>query len=324
MTPLVSVGIVSWNSGGDLPRCLASLRRQDYPQLELVVVDNASTDDSLTLVRDAFPRATVIANAQNRGFCGGHNQAITASKGAYYLPLNPDVDLDPDYISNAVQAMNSGPDVGLVATLLFLGTRSERPRRIDSTGLFIDRKRRQYLRGFQEIDRGQYRQTEEVFGVDGAAPVYRRAMLEDVKIDGEYFDEAFFAHKEDVDLSWRARILGWRCVYTPSATAYHRRTFRPAKGTRRLIDADIKLHGVKNRYLLLLKNEALPGLRRDWPRIAFYDAEILVYLLVFERSSLRAFPRLLGSWTRALRWRREIRNRAKVSPAEQAAWFTLP
>jgi GT2 family glycosyltransferase len=142
-----------------------------------------------------------------------------------------------------------------------------------------------------------------------------------VKIDGEYFDEAFFSHKEDVDLSWRARILGWRCVYAPMAVAYHRRTFRPHTGTRQHIDAETKMHAVKNRYLLLLKNEAPAGLLRDWLHIGLYDLKILTYVLLFERSSLRALPRLRLTWARAMHWRREIHRRAKVAPAQQAAWF---
>jgi GT2 family glycosyltransferase len=324
MTKLVSVGIVTWNSSKDLPTCLASLARQDHADFELIVVDNGSTDDSLAIVRGSFPAATVIVNPQNRGFCGGHNQAIAAAKGEFYLPLNPDVELEPDYLGKALEAMASGPNVGSVATLLFLGTRSDTPRRIDSTGLFIDRKRRQHLRGFHEIDHGQYRRMEEVFGVDGAAPLYRRAMLEDVRIDGQYFDEAFFSHKEDVDLSWRARILGWRCIYTPFAMAYHRRTFRPLVGVRKLIDAETKVHAVKNRYLLLLKNEGPAGLRRDFWRIACYDLELMAYLLLFERSSLVALSRIRQTWTRTMRWRREIRGRARVSPGDETAWFAPP
>ncbi len=101
----------------------------------------------------------------------------------------------------------------------------------------------QYLRGFEEEDQGRYDQTEEVFGVDGAAPLYRRSMLEDIKVHDQYFDETFHSHKEDVDLAWRAKILGWRCIYTPNAIGYHKRTFKPGK--RQKMVGEVKLHAVK-------------------------------------------------------------------------------
>ncbi len=317
--PLVSVCLVTWNSASDLPACVEALARQEYPNLEVLVVDNASKDNSIPIVLERFPAARVIRNAENRGFCGAHNQGILASSGAFYLPLNPDVSMNPAYIAEAVEALAADPQYGMAATHLFLGVENQTPLRIDSTGLYIDRKRRQYLRGFNCLDTGSYARQEEVFGVDGAAPLYRRSMLEDIRIQGQYFDEAFFAHKEDVDLAWRARILGWRCIYTPRAIGFHRRTFQP--GRRSNIAAEVRVHAVKNRYLLLLKNESRAGWRRDWASILFYDLKILAYMLVYERESLKALKMVSQERRRALAWRAEIQGRAKVSPEEQAAWF---
>lgn len=318
-TPLVSVCIVTWNSAADLPACLESLSRQDYPNLEVIVVDNASRDDSAQLAARLCPQAHILTHPSNQGFCGGHNAGIAAAQGDFYLPLNPDVILEPSYISATVEALAANPQAGMAATRLYLGAPGEQQPRFDSTGLFIDRKRRQFLRGFNQPDDGRFRAPEAVFGVDGAAPLYRRAMLEDIKIEGEVFDEAFFAHKEDVDLCWRARIFGWTCVYAPQAVAHHRRNFKPGK--RAHIAGEVKLHAVKNRYLLLIKNESSAGWRRDGLRILFYDLKILAYLLLFERSSLKALALVRQHWARALRWRAEIRRRARVSPREQAGWF---
>ena len=317
---LVSVGIVSWNSARDLAACLQSLQSQTYQPVELIIVDNNSTDSSLMIVQESAPNAKIIHNKENRGFCGGHNQAIRASQGEFYLPLNPDIFLEPDYISSAVQAMNTDTRTGLVATCLFLGTQLDAPKRIDSTGLFIDRKRRQYLRGFEEEDREIYHQFGEVFGVDGAAPLYRRQMLEEICIDGQYFDELFFAHKEDVDVSWRARLSGWKCVYTPLSIAYHRRTFKPGKN-RALIGKEIKFHAVKNRYLLLLKNETRSSWGRDWYRILWYDLKILSYILLFEQTSLKAVISILQNWGRIMAWRKHIQKNIKVSDDEILSWF---
>mgnify|MGYP005825941715 CR=1 FL=1 len=166
---------------------------------------------------------------------------------------------------------------------------------------------------------GLYNCQEEVFGVDGAAPLYRRSMLEDIKIFGQYFDEAFFAHKEDVDLSWRARMFGWKCIYTPYAFAFHQRNFK--SGKRQGIANEIKLHAVKNRYLLLLKNESAAGWKRDGAQIIYYDLKILAYLILFERSSLKAFKLIRQNWKTIQSWRQEINTRSKISPDEILRWF---
>ncbi len=315
----VSVGIVTWNSAKYLDSCLQSLLDQNFPNVELTVVDNASKDNSIEIAKNYFPNVKIIPNKGNFGFCKGHNQAIDASSGQYYLPLNPDVVLDSDYISAAVDTMESDAQIGTIATKLYLGAPGDTPLQIDLTGLFLDKKRRQYLRGFCTVEKGLFAKREEVFGVDGAAPLYRRSMLEDIRINGQYFDNSFFAHKEDVDLSWRARIFGWRCVYTPDAVGYHRRTFQP--GRRQNIEEIIKLHAVKNRYLLLLKNESREGWLRDGVHIAWYDLKIFVYILALERSSLAAYRQVIKNWESALHWRKEIYQNARVSPKEIIFWF---
>lgn len=317
--PLVSIGLVTWNSAAHLPDCLNALARQDFANFELIVVDNASADDSLDLVKQYYPGAIVIRNADNTGFCHAHNQAIQASKGAYYLPLNPDVEMEVGYVSNLVRALENRHEYGSTAGKLLLKPYEEDCWRLDSTGLFIDRRRRQYLRGHGEFDQGQYDDPDEVFGVDGAAPLYRREMLEDIKIDGQYFDESFFAHKEDVDLAWRARLFGWRCWYQPLAVAYHQRSFRP--GQRQEVALDIRIDAVKNRYLLLIKNETASSWRRDWLHITWYDLKILVYICLFERSSLKAFSLLWRIWPRTQTWRREIVRRTRVKPVDMLCWF---
>ncbi len=314
--PLVSVGIVTWHSAAQLPDCLSALRQQTHANLEVIVVDNASRDDSAAQAA-GWAAARTIGNTENRGYCGGHNQAIHAAQGAYYLALNPDVQMQPDYIAALIDALETRPDYGSAAGKLLQAI--EPQPIIDTVGLFIDRQRRQYLRGHGEMDRGQYARAGEVFGVDGAAPLYRRAMLDDIAVDGEYFDESFFVHKEDVDLAWRARLFGWRCWYTPEAVALHPRSFRP--GRRAPMAPAIRVHAVKNRYLLLLKNESRAGWRRDALPILAYDLQILAYLLLFERPSLGAFPLLRRAWARAQAWRRDIWRRARTDEIELLTWF---
>ena len=317
--PLVSVGIVTWNSSIHLPNCLDALASQSPIDFELIVVDNASNDNSLDVIMKYFPQAITIRNAENTGFCHAHNQAIRASRGRFYLPLNPDIEMEKNYISVLVADLETRPTYGSAAGKLLLKPRETSPHKLDSTGLFIDKRRRQFLRGHAEIDLGQYDQPGEVFGVDGAAPLYRREMLEDIKVDGQYFDEIFFAHKEDVDLAWRARLLGWSCWYDPKAVAYHERNFKP--GQREVISSVIKVHAIKNRYLLLMKNELPSGWFRDGLSILWYDLQIFVYMCLFERSSLKAFGILWQDRSRVIAWREDIKRRLRVQPAEMLSWF---
>ncbi len=318
-TPLVSVGVVTWNSAQYLAGCLAALAVQHYPNVEVVFVDNASSDESVAIASACFPAATVIRNTENRGYCGGHNQAIRASHGLYYMPLNPDVVIDTDYIVKLVKEMEALPEVGTAGGKLLRPPEGETGVRFDSTGLFLDRRRRQYLRGHGEIDHGQYDEHRDTFGVDGAAPLYRRAMLDEISFEGEYFDETFASHKEDVDVAWRAQIFGWHSRYVPTAIAYHPRSFRPSR--REPVPPTIRIHSVKNRYLLMLKNESAYSWWRDCLFILFYDLQILIYLLLFEHDSLPAFALLFRAWRRARQWRRHIWSHARVDPKQLAMWF---
>ncbi|NIM96327.1 MAG: glycosyltransferase [Anaerolineales bacterium] len=317
---VVSVGLVTWNSANRLPDCLNGLHQQNYSNIELIVVDNASADDSVVILNRHYANHVIIQNAENMGYCKAHNQAIRASKGKYYLALNPDVIMDPEYITSMVETLEEHPDCGSAAGKLFQTPVEVTPRLIDTTGLFINRHRRQFLRGHGEEDQAQYDITGEVFGVDGAAPLYRRKMLEDIKIDGQYFDEQFFAHKEDVDLAWRAKLFGWRCWYSPQATAFHPRTFRPSR--RKSVSPEIRIPAVKNRYLLMIKNESPATFRRDVLRILSYDMQILVYIILFERSSMVAFRLLLKQLPTARNWRMQIWDRVKARENEILTWFS--
>jgi GT2 family glycosyltransferase len=319
--PEVTIGLVTWNSANLLEPCITGIRSQSYPNLSLTVVDNASRDQSPEKVRALYPKSILIQNPINSGFCQAHNQAIRNSKSKYYLALNPDVILSPDYLSHLVEQMELS-NAGMVGGKLLQPNKPGEETRIDTTGMFIARNRRQFLRGHNEIDRNQFSKITQVFGIDGAAPLYRRKMLEDVCFEDQYFDETFFAHKEDVDLAWRARLFGWNAEFVPAAVAVHPRSFRP--GQRKGLSETIRMHAVANRYLLLQKNEMIAGWRRDWPFILSYDLKILAYLLAFERSSLKAFQIVKNAQPVIKRWVKFIRQKSTVDPIEFLRWFTPP
>lgn len=313
---LVTTTIVTWNSRPFIEKCLASVFAQTHWETEVLVVDNGSCDGTPELVAEHYPQVILIRNNENTGFSHAQNMGIRQARGAYVLPLNPDVTLTPTYIAEMLKVAESDSRIGIVAGKLYL-VGSENT--LDSTGMVIFKHRRHTIRGHGQKDVGQYDRVEPVFGACGAAPFLRRAMLEDIKIGDEYFDEDFFAHKEDLDLSWRAQLYGWRCIYTPNTVAYHVRSFTPRK--REQMSAEIRFHAVKNRYLVMVKNE-LPALfLRHLPNILWYDLKILGYLLLFERSSLKAIPAVLALLPRMLAKRRIIMSRRRVSTDYMREWF---
>ncbi|MFN8455574.1 MAG: glycosyltransferase family 2 protein [Anaerolineae bacterium] len=319
--PTVSVTIVTWNSRNTILACLDALARQTLTDLEIIVVDNNSTDGTLDLLRGR-PGLKILPQPANLGFCKGHNIAITQAQGQFILPLNPDVVMTPTYIAKLVEAAESDPQVGMVNGKLLLPSSqgdSSTPCLLDSTGLFLRKTRQQFLRGHRQPDTGEYDRLEYIFGACGAAPLYRREMLQACRFEDQYFDENFFAYKEDVDLAWRAQLLGWKSLYTPEAVAFHARSFKP--GQREGLSTEVRLHSVKNRYLLLFKNELGYTFIRQWWPILFYDLKILVYLLLFEQSSLTGLFQALRLLPQTLRWRRFIMAHKQVDGLYMLDWM---
>lgn len=322
--PLVSVIIVNWNGAKYLPVCLSALRQQTYTPLEIVIVDNASTDDSCQVI-EAFQHRhqepctlTLLRNTCNAGFCRGNNQGIQHSHGDFVLLLNADVTLAADFIERLVHLMSLDPEIGIALGKLLSG---ENRSKIDSTGIVILKNRRALDRGQREEDRGQYDVREEVFGASGAACLYRKAMLDQIMYPGEeYLDELFFAYKEDVDLAWRARLAGWKCIYAPEAVGTHFRTW--GTGKRGDIPKWVRRHSLKNRYLMLLKNECWRTFAPDLFRIAWYEVRSLFYILMWEPYLLSVIGEILRTWPAILAKRRRTQQLATAErKGNLRQWF---
>lgn len=304
----VSVIVVSWNSAHWLPRCFDGIRAQTHHDLELIAVDNASSDGSAALFGDA----RVICNDTNRGFSAAVNQGIAAARGEFILLLNPDCFLAPDYLAQLLPVFDDAR-VGAATGLLWRAGVSPASPQVDSAGMRMTRTGRHL-----DITVAP-RERTEVFGVSGAAGLYRTAFLRDVAIAGEIFDEDFFAFREDADLAWRGQLFGWRAVCEPRAVAHHVRRVTP--DARRELPAEINMHSVKNRFLLRLKNEGAYLALRNAPFELARDLVVLLAALTVERTSMPAFGWLRRNRARVLAKRREIQRRRKVSDRELARWF---
>jgi GT2 family glycosyltransferase len=318
----VAVVVVNWNHGHLLRGCLDALMAQDY-LLDVTVVDNGSTDGSPGWVADRYPAIHLLAFSDNRGFSRAFNCAARCTNAPFVLSLNPDVTSRPGFIFEMVRAAEQDERIGMIAPKLL---RAADPRALDSTGLFIDRRRRPYDRGQGEADEGQYDMQLDVFGACGAAALYRRTMLEDLAPDGEYFDEDFFAYYEDADLSWRARLRGWRCVYAPRAVATHARgwgdTLRK-KGRAAKSNRGPRL-ALRNRYLMTLKNDAWGYFVADLPQILVAELPRLFYAALTVPEVLLGILDLARAWPTMLRKRRHVCGRRTIEDTLVRRWFVAP
>lgn len=314
---LVSVGIVCWNAERDIADAIRAVRAQTHAAIELRVADNASTDGTRALLASLTAPHEQLLFDRNTGFSAAHNALIARSTGDYYLALNPDVVLEPAFVERVTAALEADPRAGAAAGKLL---RLEPADLLDSTGIVMTRSQRHLDRGAGERDSGQYDTPEDVFGVTGAAATYRRAMLDDTRVGAEYFDEDFFAYREDADLAWRAQVLGWRCLYVPTARARHRRVVTPER--RSALPADINAWSVRNRFLLRVKNQTIGhALRFALPALV-RDAQVVGYVLLRERTSLAGLADVVRLLPRMLVKRRSIMARRRASDEQVARWFT--
>ncbi len=221
----LSIVILNWNVRDLLERCLASLRSNHYA-LEIIVVDNASHDDSVAMVRAKYPQALLIVNAENRGFTGGNNQGIEASCGRYVLVLNPDTEVLGDALDRMVCYLDDHPDVGALGPQLLNPDRSIQSSRRRFPTLITGFFESTWLQGIAPksiltqyyLDDVAPDHTQEVDWLNGACTIFRRAALDEV---GLYDAQNFFMYSDELDLCRRVKEAGWKIVYLPEAQVVH-------------------------------------------------------------------------------------------------------
>ncbi len=277
---MISIIIVNYNRKDLLRQCLDSVREQSFEDIEIIVVDNASTDGSVEMVKMCYPEARLIWNTQNLLFCKAYNQGIDASKGNFILCLNNDVVLDKDYLKEALRAIGVDSKIGIVSGKILRMNK----KTIDSTGLFVGRNRKPLERGYGKPDKGQYEESGYIFGASGACAFFRKRMLADIKDGNGYFDETFGMYYEDLDLCWRAQKKGWGAYYVPGAIAYHHRGGTSVIHKRRgglnlpycfpYLSGDFKKMYIRNRYKCMRKNDSLWGIILNLPFILLYEIKL--------------------------------------------------
>jgi GT2 family glycosyltransferase len=212
-SPLISVVVLNWNGYRVVDQCLKSLQDQTYRNLEIIVVDNASTDGSAELIRNRFPDVKLIVNERNLGFAGGNNVGIRASTGRYIMMLNNDTRIDPNCVEELKRYIDKDERYGACASKILLEFENNL---IDAAGIVVCPDGLAIGRG--RLEKGNlYDEVSEVFFASDCACLLRRELLEDIGL----YDEDFFAYADETDMGWRARLAGWKCVYNPRAVVYH-------------------------------------------------------------------------------------------------------
>jgi GT2 family glycosyltransferase len=284
-----------------LPRALAQ------EGAEVTVIDNASSDATGELARRGGARHLRLP--ERRSWAAANNAGIDATGGDAVLLLNADCFLEPGFLAAARSRLDE-PRAGSVTPKL-LRTLGPHPGdhldAIDCAGMLVDRRRKNDLAGHGSPAMA-YDVPGEAFGPDGAAALYRREMLDDCRLGETVLDEAMEKWASDVDLAWRARLLGWRSVYEPGALAYHVRSYGPS--TRGAMPERDRRVQFRNRYLMMAKNDT-SALLADLPRVLAYEVLALGHVLLRERHLLRGYAEAARMLPRALRLRHELTERRR-------------
>ena len=301
--PTVSIVIPAYNHAPYVGQTITSALSQTWRDFEVVVVDNGSTDGSVGWLAQEYPDVRVLCNPRNLGFAVANDQAIRATESPYLVTLNNDTEATSIWLAELVAAAESDAAVGMVASQILLASA---PGVIDSAGIEVDwtgtawqRQRGEAVDGTGDL--------EEVFGPCAGAALYRRAMLDEIGL----FDESFFAYYEDVDLAWRARNAGWRCLYAPRARVYHAHS---ATGGQ---DLSYKRFLIgRNKVWTLVKNYPSLRLAVAWPLILGFELAAVLYGVLVERD-LAAWRGRLAAWRELPRvWRQR-------QTTHRCAWGTL-
>lgn len=303
----VTVIIPNYNGRKFLPICLGSLRNQEFKEFVTIVVDNGSNDGSIELIRENYPEVEVISLKANYGFSFAVNRGIERSSTEYVALLNNDVEVTPKWLGEMVCALDMHKDASFSNPKVM---RYYEPNRINVLGIRYNSNSEVEIIGAGKIDRGYDSNVKYIFGVNAGASLYRREMFEDIGL----FDEEFFASFEDVDLSFRAQLLGYKAIHVPTSYAYH------------MVGATIK----RKRYLLtylnsrnslicLLKNMPYELLTRNFWRIMHYRLSIFAKRTFLNPYKIRTYYFLAGIASAfkklpyILKARKEVQKRRRVS-----------
>ncbi len=273
--PLVSVIMLNYNGVALIERCLGSVLNSDYPNFEVLFVDNASTDQSVTFAKEKFgrdQRLRIVQYRENFGFAQGNDKAVREAKGEYLVFLNTDTEVTPPWINELVKVMESDRTVGSAQSkLLGLADREI----FDGVGDVMDFYGGAFSLGHGEKDLGQYQTLREIFSARGAAFIVRRSIFEDVGM----FDPKFVSFLEDIDLGWRIWLNGYRVVYVPKSVVYHLGG-ATLKKLNKVLVVRTDIRSRRNQVVMMIKNYDLKNI------VKYVPVRIIVNMIIVSFISI--------------------------------------
>lgn len=277
--PLISVVIPNWNGASFLPVCLDSLVKQTFNDFETIIVDNGSTDDSLSLLKSKYGWVRVLALEKNEGFAGGCNRGMSAAKGDWIVLMNNDTEADKDWLKNIAGTIKRKSEYSFFATKIL---RFDKRDILDGTGDFISRSLFVFRYGQFDTDRGQYNSLGDIFSPCGASAVYKKEMLEDIGM----LDEDFFAYLEDIDLGMRAHIAGYKGFFIPDSVIYH---IGGASTDSERMSPWVYKQNIRNMFLILFKDIPFTVFLRCIPSMLFWHSAHLFYVIRRRRELFKYY-----------------------------------
>ncbi|MEK7167345.1 MAG: glycosyltransferase family 2 protein [Patescibacteria group bacterium] len=340
----ISIVLCALNGKKYISHCLNSIFDQSFQDFKILIIDNASADDTIKFIKSNYnlyltnKKLKLIENKKNLGFCGGYNQGIreVIKDSEYILILNQDVILEKNFLEETMKFLKTNSNIAAVMPKIYYWDfdKNEKTDIIDSVGIKMFKNRRAINIGEGEKDNEQYNQTKEIFGITGACAIFNAQALKNIGIKlndkmTEYLDEDFTAYKEDIDLSLRLRIYGWKIFFLPQAKAYHDRTTKRKKSLNDISAALNKKNksklinylSYKNHLLMLIKNEFLSNFILHFPWIFFYELKKFIFLLFFEFSTSKALFEFFKQLPIILKKRKIIMSHKKITAKEMRKWI---
>lgn len=338
----VYIHFLTWNDKKYLPDLFESLDNQTFTDFTVRVLDNGSSDDTLTWLQEHRPHELVARNVKNQGFAPGHNQLIEFTldhridnvEDPYICVMNSDMILEPTMLEELVRVMDENPKLAAVQPKLYRAfgenvgdewlEQTMKSDIIDTTGLRLLKMWRMTDRGAGEMEQGQYDHDKDIFGPTGTMALFRLSAMKDVMLDGEFYDNDFFAYREDCDLAWRLQKAGWKSRFVPSAVGYHYRGMYGAEKqtwiqrikNRRGQRPFFAALSTRNQLFVLVKNLSFGGFIASMPWVVVGEGVRTLYGFVFEKETRR---RLFGMWAlmpKMLKKRKLVKELTKVTEKE--------
>lgn len=316
-----------------IPKVFPPALDQTYKDTEFVAIIAGNEDQSKEYIQEHFPVVKIIDPGYNIGFSKGHNEHFEKIDCEFFQLVNPDLIITPNFIEEMLKPF-ADPRVGAVSgnILHYDFKADQKTNLIDTTGVTISKSGGARDRGQHQIDHGQYNDQKDLIAASGAAVMYRKSALDDVKYkraDGhyEYFDEDFFMYWEDVDLAWRLINRGWKIKYNPNAIAYHGRAAASSPGGYKKLFSFIKHHrgipeyirkwNYKNHVFMFIKNSP-----KWYPQFIFRELAYNIFVLIFETSTLKVLPLFFKQLPLIWKKRKYIKEHRKISVEEMEKLFS--